>query len=69
MYAKITKSMLELLEDGSRESIVSIAIAWTFAYEGKTKLTGGLRKKSLHAKKGMVVDWRGKGSSLQEKKG
>jgi hypothetical protein len=41
MYARITKSMFKLLEDGSRESIVAKAIAQAFAYEGNIGLIGG----------------------------
>jgi len=68
MYARTIKSMFEFLEDGFRESTVTIVAALAFAYEGKTKLIGGLGKKSLCAKKGTVVDQRKESSSLQEKK-
>ncbi len=60
--------MLELLEDGSKEFIVAIAISWTSTYEGKIGLINGLGKKSLCAKKGILVDWGGEGTYLQEKK-
>jgi hypothetical protein len=56
MYAIIAKSMFELPKDGFRESIAAKAIARSSAYEGNTRLTCGLGKKSLRAKKGIVVD-------------
>jgi hypothetical protein len=63
--------MLNLLEDVFKESTIAIATAWAFAYESNTRLIDGLRKKSLHAKKGMIVNQRGEGSFLQggKKKG
>ncbi len=43
-------------KDGFKESIVAKATTWAFAYEGNNGLTSGLRKKSLCAKKGTVID-------------
>ncbi len=60
--------MLELSEDGSRESIVAITTAWTSTYEGKIGLIDGLGKKSLCVKKGILVDRKGEGTYLQGKK-
>lgn len=68
MYARTTKSMSELSGYGYGESIIAITTAWTLAYEGKIGLINGVGKKSLCAKKGIMVDWGGEGTYLQGKK-
>jgi hypothetical protein len=60
--------MFKFSKDGSRESIVTIATAWPFAHEGKTRLTSGLRKKSLCVQNGTVIDQGREGISLPKKK-
>lgn len=56
MYVKISKSMLEVSDDGYGESILAITTIWASAHEGKIGLIDGLSKTFLHTN-GMILGW------------
>jgi hypothetical protein len=65
MNARILESMLVSLNDGYRDWKFVRTLGWASTYEGRIELTKGLKKKSLHVKKGTFLKGCEVGMSLQ----
>ncbi len=65
MNAWILESMLVSSNDRSRDWKFVATLGWASTYEGRTGLTKGLKKFSLHAKKGTFLKGCEVGMSLQ----